>query len=382
MPTCAGAPVDRMTARADRILLVLPSLERGGGERVLLQLAGSFLAAGREVHVAVLLGGGPLRPVVPHAVTLHELIDASDASKGLALAWKALPKLASLIRTVKPRAVLSTMTGTNLLTVLACMRARIRTRLVLREAASLVNTKSILTRQTMRWLYRRADALIAVSTGVAEDLRGLGLAEDRIHVIHNPVDASRLRHLADVGPLLVPQDKLPYVVSIGRLVEQKDQQTLLRAYTLSTLRGSHHLVIVGEGDQRAGLERLARDLGIADRLVLTGALDNPYRVLAEASLHALSSRWEGYPNVLLEALALGVPVVSTDCPFGPREMLDDGRYGRLVPMGDPVALARAMEEELARPSVDIEDVIAAHGPRKIASLYLDVLDEQHAVLQS
>jgi len=371
-----------MTARADRILLVLPSLERGGGERVLLQLAGSFVAAGREVHVAALLGGGPLRSDLPGTAVLHELVDTGHAVKGGALARRAFPGLASLMREVKPHAVLSTMTGTNLLTVLACMRTHLRARVVLREAASLVNAKSILKRHAMRWLYRRADALIAVSTGVAEDLRGLGLAEDRIHVIHNPVDASRLRHLADVGPLLVLQDKLPYVVSIGRLVEQKDQQNLLRAYALSALRGSHHLVIVGEGDQRAVLERSARDLGIADRLVLTGALDNPYRVLAEASLHALSSRWEGYPNVLMEALALGVPVVSTDCPFGPREMLNDGRYGRLVPMGDPVALARAMEEELVRPSVDIENVIAAHGPRKIASLYLNVLDEQCAVSQS
>jgi len=332
--------------------------------------------------VVALLGGGPLRSDLPDTVVLHELVDAGHAAKGFALAWLAFPKLASLMRAVKPDAVLSTMSGTNLLTVLACTLTHLRARLVLREAASLVNAKSILKRQAMRWLYRRADALIAVSAGVAGDLRSLGLAEDRIHVIHNPVDASRLRHLADVGTSLVRQDKLPYVVSIGRLVEQKDQQTLLRSYSMSALRESHHLVIVGEGKQRVGLERLALDLGIADRLILTGVLDNPYRVLAEASLHALSSRWEGYPNVLLEALALGVPVVSTDCPFGPREMLDSGRYGRLVPMDDPVALAHAMEEELVRPSVDIENVVAAHSPRKIASLYLDVLDEQRAVIQS
>lgn len=373
---------DRVTARSDRILLVLPSLERGGGERVLLQLARSFLAAGREVHVVALLGGGPLRSDLPDTVALHELVDAGHAAKGFALAGLALPKLASLMRAVKPDAVLSTMSGTNLLTVLACTLTHLRARLVLREAASLVNAKSILKRQAMRWLYRRADALIAVSTGVAGDLRSLGFAEDRIHVIHNPVDASRLRHLADVGPSMVRQDKSPYVVSIGRLVEQKDQQTLLRAYSMSSLRESHHLVIVGEGKQRVVLERLALDLGIADRLILMGALDNPYRVLAEASLHALSSRWEGYPNVLLEALALGVPVVSTDCPFGPREMLDSGRYGRLVPMDDPVALAHAMEEELVRPSIDVENVVAAHSPRKIASLYLDVLDEPNAVSRS
>ncbi len=372
-------PADRMVSRADRILLVLPSLERGGGERVLLQLARSFLAAGREVHIAALLGGGPLRSHVAEGVVLHELVDARDATKGLALARRAFPKLVSLLRAIKPHAVLSTMTGTNLLTVLACMRAHGRVLLVLREAASLVNTRSALKRQAIRLLYRRADGLIAVSTGIAQELSGLGLAEDRIHVIHNPVDVDRLRELAGVILPVEVRDKMPYVVSIGRLAEQKDQQILLRAYAASALRGSHYLIIVGEGDQRAMLERLAQTLGISDRVVLAGTLDNPYAVLASASLHVLSSRWEGYPNVLLEALVLGVPVVSTDCPFGPREMLDDGRYGRLVPMRAPAALAHAMEEELARPSAGAESVVAAHDPRMIASLYLAVLDGQRAV---
>lgn len=367
-----------MTARADRILLVLPSLERGGGERVLLRLAESFVAAGREVHVAALLGGGPLRSAVPDAVTLHELIDAGDASKGLALAWKALPKLASLIRAVKPHAVLSTMTGTNLLAVLACMRARICTRLVLREASSLVNTKSALKRQAMCWLYRRADALVAVSAGVAQDLRGLGLADDRIHVIRNPVDVERLRQLAAVGLPAALRDSTPYVVSLGRLTEAKDFPTLLRAYATSALRDSHHLIIVGEGEQRTNLENLMRDMGLTDRALLTGAMDNPYRVLADASLHVLSSRWEGYPNVLLEALALGVPVVSTDCPHGPREILGGGRYGRLVPVGDAAALSHAMDGEMEQPSFGFEAIVAAHSPRTVASNYLALLDGMSA----
>lgn len=374
MPTCVGAPVDRVTTRADRILLVLPSLERGGGERVLLQLAGLFQAAGREVHVAALLGGGPLRSTVPDAVVLHELIVAGESPKGLALAWKALPRLVSLIRTLRPRAVLSTMTGTNLLVILARVRAHIRTRLVLREASSLVNTKSILKRQAMRWLYRRADGLVAVSVGVAQDLRGLGLADDRIHVIHNPVDQERLRHLACIGPALQEIEGAPYVVALGRLTEAKDYPLLLRAYAASKLLNSHRLVLVGEGEQRNTLESLVRELGIADRVLLPGALDNPFRVLVGATLLVLSSRWEGYPNVLLEALALGVPVVATDCMHGPREILDGGRFGRLVPVGDVVALSRAMEEELEKSSPDFEAILVGHNPRVTASNYLALLD--------
>lgn len=363
-----------MTMRADRILLVLPSLDRGGGERVLLQLARSFLAAGREVHLAVLLGGGPLRGEVPDTAVLHELIDADHVTKGFTLAWRAFPKLVSLLRTIEPRAVLSTMTGTNLLTALACMRASIDSRLVLREASSLVNARSVFKRQAMRWLYRRADAVIAVSNGVAEDLRGLGVPGDRIRVIHNPVDRERLRCLAAGGPTLSGVEGTPYVIALGRLTEAKDYSTLLRAYAASALRRDHRLVIVGDGEERAKLENVVRELEIADRVLFAGALDNPFHVLADAALLVLSSRWEGYPNVLLEALALNVPVVATDCPHGPRELLGGGCRGRLVPVGDSIALAHAMDEEIADPLCSAGDVVAEHAPQMIASCYLAALD--------
>lgn len=380
MPIYVGALVDQMTARADRILLVLPSLERGGGERVLLQLAGSFLAAGREVHVVALLGGGPLRSFVPDGVSLHELTHAGDTSKGLVLAWRAFPRLVALIRTLAPQVVLSTMTGTNLLAALACLRARTQVGLVLREAASLVNAKGALKRLAMRWLYRRADGLVGVSAGVAQDLRGLGLADDRINVIRNPVDVERLRSLASAGRPLSNHGDEPYVVSLGRLTEQKDHPTLLRAYAASALRVSHRLVIVGDGVWLGQLKQLAEELGLGDRVVFTGAMDNPYRVLADAKLHILSSRWEGYPNVLLEALALGVPVVATDCPHGPREILDDGILGRLAPVRDVVALACAMDEELRHPSFAGEAMLAAHNHQAIASRYLALLDGVHGTL--
>jgi len=364
------SPVDRMS-RADRILLVLPSLERGGGERVMLQLARSFLAAGREVHLAVLLGGGPLRGEVPDAAVLHELIPAGHA-RGFSLAWQVFPELVSLMRATQPDAVLSTMTGTNLLTVLACRRSRVRARLVLREASSLINARGFFKQMAMRWLYRRAAMIVAVSQGVAEDLRGLGIPDDQIRVIHNPVDPERLRYLAGVGPVLPSLDDTPYVIALGRLTEAKDYPSLLRAYAASKLR--HRLVIVGEGEERDKLERLVFELEITERVLLAGALDNPYRVLAGAALLVLSSRWEGYPNVLLEALALKVPVLATDCQHGPRELLDAGHCGRLVPVDDTVALARAMDEEIASTLPTADDVVAQHAPQIIASLYLAVLD--------
>ena len=362
-----------VTVRADRILLVLPSLERGGGERVLLQLARSFLAAGREVHIAALLGGGPLRTHLAEGVVLHELVDPHDATKGFALARCALPKLVSLLRTIEPQAVLSTMTGTNLLTVLACKRSHGWARLVLREASSLINARGFFKRKAMRWLYRRADVIVAVSRGIAEDLRSLGISDEQIRVIHNPVDPERLRYLASVGPVLPSLDGVPYVIALGRLTKAKDYPTLLRAYAASKLRHSHRLVITGEGEERANLEGVIHELGIAERVLLAGALDNPFRVLAGADLLVLSSRWEGYPNVLLEALALNVPVVATDCQHGPRELLGGGQYGGLVPVGDPVALAHAMDEGMAGPPRSAE-MVSKHALQKIAAHYLVVLD--------
>ena len=363
------SPVDRMS-RADRILLVLPSLERGGGERVMLQLARSFLAAGREVHLAVLLGGGPLRGEVPDAAVLHELIPASHA-RGFSLAWQVFPELVSLMRATQPDAVLSTMTGTNLLTVLACRRSRVRARLVLREASSLINARGFFKQMAMRWLYRRAAMIVAVSQGVAEDLRGLGIPDDQIRVIHNPVDPERLRYLAGVGPVLPSLDDTPYVIALGRLTEAKDYPSLLRAYAASKLRHSHRLVIVGEGEERDKLERLVFELEITERVLLAGALDNPYRVLAGAALLVLSSRWEGYPNVLLEALALDVPIVATDCQHGPRELLDTGH---LVPVGNPISLARAMDTELEQSSSGCDATLSTHNLQIIASNYLALLD--------
>jgi glycosyltransferase involved in cell wall biosynthesis len=158
------------------------------------------------------------------------------------------------------------------------------------------------------------------------------------------------------------------------LTEAKDFPTLLRAYAISALRGSHHLVIVGEGEQRASLENLIRNLGLAERVVLTGAMDNPHGVMAGAAMYVLSSRWEGYPNALLEALALGLPVISTDCPHGPREILDGGRHGRLVPVADAEALASAMDGHLEQPSFVGEGALDSHGPQTIASRYLSLLD--------
>lgn len=357
-----------------RIALVLPDLRVGGAQRVLLLLAKEFRAAGREVDIVSLLDDGQLIADLPEGVGYRPLLQRKN-TRGLWLAMSAMAGLVRYLREQQPDAILSSMTGTNLLTVLAHVRSGRRGRLLLREAASIDNTRSRMSRWLMRRLYPRADGLLAVSTGVAEDLVRLGLDERAIRIIHNPVDVGRLRLLATAGSPLPSLRREPYIVSIGRLTAQKDHRTLLRAYAISSVRHSHRLVIVGEGEERGALEALACELGIDDRLELPGAMVNPYRVLKDAALHVLSSHWEGYPNVLLEALALGVPVVATDCAAGPRELLEGGRYGSLVPVGDCIALAQAMNVKVQQLAQDVDEVLKTHSPALIAKQYLMVLDD-------
>jgi glycosyltransferase involved in cell wall biosynthesis len=204
----------------------------------------------------------------------------------------------------------------------------------------------------MRRFYPRADTVIAVSRGVARDVATLaGIPLDRIHVVPNPVVTAELLTMAAAAvdhPWFAPGAP-PVIVGAGGLRRQKDFPTLLRAFARIRRQKLLRLVVLGEGRQRGRLESLAKELGIADDFSLPGFVTNPYAYMSKSSLFVLSSLWEGSPNVLTEALAVGTPVVATDCESGPREILQGGRYGALVPVGDVDALARAMGETLDNP---------------------------------
>lgn len=355
-----------------KIAVVLPDLRLGGAQRVLLQLAEQFADAGHAVDIVVLHDSGSLRQELSPRLRLRLLLPAT-APAGIVLAGLVFPKLWRYLRRERPSAVLSSMTGTNLLVAAAHWAGASRAQLVLREAVAIANAPGRLKRMAMRLLYRRADALIAVSQGVAADLLALGLDPRRVHAIPNPVDRTRLQQLAGAPPSPVPALDGPYVIAIGRLIAQKDHACLLEAYAQSTLRQSHRLLIIGGGELMAPLQAQALQLGIGARTHFVGALDNPFPLLVRADLLVLSSRWEGYPNVLLEGLALGVRVVSSDCPSGPRELLRDGRYGQLVPVGDVPALAAAMERALLLPPVNVDGLLVEQSPAAIAVRYLALL---------
>jgi len=202
----------------------------------------------------------------------------------------------------------------------------------------------------MRLFYPWADKVVAVSKGVADDLvRITRLPKDKIQVIYNPVVTSEFFIKAE-EPLDHPWFKPgepPVILGVGRLTEAKDFPTLIRAFTLVRKERPARLMILGEGEDRPKLDALVKELGLEKDVALPGFVENPYKYMKRAAVFVLSSKWEGLPTVLIEAMALGTPVVSTACPSGPSEILEGGKWGRLVPVGDVEALAKAIVEALS-----------------------------------
>ena len=231
----------------------------------------------------------------------------------------------------------------------------------------------------MARLYPGVDHIIAVSEGVRQDTLGLsGLPAARVSVVRNPVITPGLQHQAQAPPphpWLAPARDRPVLLGAGRLTRQKDFPTLLKAFAQVRAQRPCRLVILGEGRERADLQALAGTLGVAADLHLPGHADNPYAWMAAADLFVLSSAWEGSPNVLTEALACGTPAVATDCPSGPRELLADGAYGPLVPVGDTAALREAILATLAAPppAADLAAAVAEYRAETSAARYLEIL---------
>lgn len=341
---------------ADRIALYLPSLVGGGAEQVTVTLANELAERGFAVDLVLADASGPYLKEVSPAVRIVDL----DAGRVLF----SLPALVRYLRRERPRALLSGLHHANVVAVWAVRRARTPTVLVVAEHNTLTASSAYRRRRipSMPWLmrraYPRADAVVAVSKGVADDLAAtLGLPRERVHVIYNPIVTDELLAMsrAPVDHPWCADGAPPMILAVGRLTEQKDFPTLIHAYARLRRRRSVRLVILGEGEARGELEDLIARLGLAEDVYLPGFVDNPFAWMRQARLFALSSRWEGLPSVLIQAMACGTQVVSTDCPSGPAEILEGGRWGRLVPVGDAEALAAALDAALD----DDEDVRAA-----------------------
>jgi glycosyltransferase involved in cell wall biosynthesis len=228
-----------------------------------------------------------------------------------------------------------------------------------------------------KMFFRWADAIVAVSRGAADDFAATsGVPRNKMQVIFNPVVSDDLHRRAaeTIDHPWFATGELPVVVAVGRLVIQKEFETLIRAFAEVRKSLPSRLMIIGEGPDRSKLESLTRELGLQDVVALPGTQNNPLPYMKHAALLAMSSRYEGLPLVPIEALAVGCPVVSTDCLTGPREILEEGKWGRLVPVGDVHALANAMLATLKEPRrvLPPEAILRFHRDT-VARQYADVI---------
>jgi glycosyltransferase involved in cell wall biosynthesis len=337
--------------RKAKIAIFVSFSGQGGVERMMVNLSEGLTRLGCVVDLLV------IKKRSPHLRSLSPEVNVIQLSSSHTIG--NLPDLISYLRRERPDALLASKDRANQIAIIAGRLARVPLRVVVRmgtTVSSSLEGKSRWTKRAwylpIRYLYPMADDIIAISQGVASDLSKItGLPLTRFQVIHNPVVTADLHDLAKepVGhPWFAPGEP-PVILGAGRLTRQKDFPTLLKAFAILRRKVPCRLVILGEGGDRTGLQHLAGRLNIGGDFSLPGFVANPFAYMSRASLFVLSSVWEGFGNALAEAMAVGVPVVSTDCPSGPHEILDGGRYGPLVSMGDHKALAEAMLSTLTHP---------------------------------
>jgi glycosyltransferase involved in cell wall biosynthesis len=329
-----------------RVTFLLPNLNGGGAERVIVQLSNKFSELGFLVDLILLEKTGNLLSEVSSRVNFVELKAVN--------AYKGLPKLIAYLQEAKPDVLLSALELTSLVSLLARRLSRVKTRIVIRVSVAISQhkrspIKKAIERQLVSFMYPWADRIIAVSREAAKDLSGFSnMPLERIHMIYNPVISEEILYRADevvAHPFYRPGQP-PVILGVGRLTEQKDFMTLIRAFDIVHRQIPVRLLILGEGGERTELKALIDLLGLGDKIDLPGYVINPFAYMKKSAVFVLSSRWEGLPNVLIQALACGCPAVSTNCPTGPMEILDGGKYGHLVPVGDVDALAEAIIQSL------------------------------------
>ena len=329
-----------------RVALFLPSLGGGGAERVMVTLANALAERRFAVDLVLWTESGPLRSLLYEKVHVVAL--------GTHNPVRLVFGFARFLKTSKPDIVISALFVGNIIAALAKAASRSRTHLILTEHVAIGTYlrnearrfRRLFIPPLMRLTYLLAQDIVAVSRGAAQSLAPvLGkTTSERITVIYNPIDLAGIEAMA--GADETASWNVPTIINVGRLVEQKDQETLVRAFAKVRSRRPCRLVILGEGEKREVLVALAQKLGVGSEVLMPGFIANPYSWMKKSAVFVLSSKFEGLPTVLIEAMQCGVPVISADCPSGPAEILEHGQWGRLFVPGDVDALASAIEDAL------------------------------------
>ncbi len=373
-----------MNVKGTSISIFLPNLNGGGAERAMLHLAEGFAERGIKTDLVLAEAEGDYLELVPSSVRIVDL-------------KSTFPVVVS--KTVALKRYLQHENPTVIFSALDIISSALWAKKWARQVT--VPTKVVMCVQTylsgqfqhdqhhvaayiraclVRWLYPKSDGLVAASWGTAKDLAHLtALPLDRIQVIYNPVvtrDVIRKSQESLDHPWFLPEEP-PVVLGVGRLVGQKDFFTLIRAFQHVRQQRRVRLVILGEGEDRPRLETLIRELKLEQDVALLGFVENPYVYMANSAVFVLSSHYEGFGNVVAEAMAVGTPIVATDCPSGPAEILENGKYGELVPIADPDAMSTAILDTLVHP-VNSEILKARSllfSSDHVVTQYVDVIEQ-------
>lgn len=350
--------------------MFLPNLNGGGAERVFVTLSKAFIERDFEVDLLLIQKRGELLDSIDERVNIIDL----DKKRIRASFFP----LVSYLRDTNPDVLIAVMWPLTVLGTMAFRLSGCKGRVIVSDH----NTLSLSTAkyskyrkrvlaQTIRWIYPLANIRLAVSKGVAADIKQLsGLFDSKFNVIYNPIDISMQGDSAE--NIIKTRFR---IINVGSLKPQKNQTLLIKAFSKLLEDIDAELVIVGDGELRGDLEQLVWELSLHDYVTLTGFKEDVATEYRKSDLFVLSSDYEGFGNVIVEALQYGLPVVSTDCKSGPREILEDGKYGTLVPVGDVEALAKAMFESLQQQH-DVQVLrnrAADFSVEKIADQYLDVI---------
>ncbi len=365
------------------ISVYIPDLRTGGAERIVVHLVNEFASRGISTDLVLSRLEGSYLTDVNEGVNIINL--NATRYPGYA-AMGAYRPLRSYFEQKQPTVFLSALARANVVALLAHRMAKVDTRIVVSEhntLSSRIKGSKDLKMKALPWMirltYRWADNIIAVSDGVGDDLaQTCSINRNQIKTIYNPVYNRSIPQKSKEKPdhpwFDESKKKKEIIVAVGGVDVQKDYPTLLRAFSRVQRNRSVQLIIVGTGDKQE-LKKLVSELGIQEKVSFPGFVDNVYSYMGNADIFVLSSRWEGLPTVLIEALACGTPVVSTNCPSGPNEILSDGEYGPLVPVGDHRALAEAIEKVLDDPidSKKLRRRAEDFSVEEIADQYLETL---------
>ena len=333
------------------IAFFLVNLDGGGAERVMLSLASGFAEKGFKVDLVLVKLEGEYLSLIPDNLRVINFSHPRLVT--------SLPLLVNYLKKNRPKVLISALEDPNTLAIIAKILARVPTKIVVtlhnhlsRYCTQSNELKRKITPFLIRWLFPYADAVVAVSQGVADDaVKMSGLSPKQIKVIYNPIftpDLLEKIHQPVDRPWLA-EHQLPVILGVGRLSKQKDFPTLIRAFALVKQQYPVKLIILGQGEELTNLEALVAELDLVDDVAFPGFVANPYAYMHKAKMLVMSSIFEGFGNVIVEAAIARTQVVATDCESGPSEILANGKYGRLAKVGDVRSLAAAMILALESP---------------------------------